>query len=125
MAHVRLFPGSAPSAIPDHGGHQWPSSERGSQAAASAPLSGGRPAERGWPSAPASASTERVGSVRPAPAAIAVQQPLLQTPPTSAAFLASAANIMMGVGIGGSRSTTTDARYDAYKNLQGGNVRRY
>ena len=101
--------------------HQWSSNDR--SAATVAPVISNRPADRGWPAAPSQA-TDRV-SVRAQPAAIVAQQPLLQTPPSSAAFLASAANIMMGVGLASNRAATQDTRYDAYKNLQGGNVRRY
>ena len=49
--------------------------------------------------------------------------PMMQAPPTNNTFLQSAANIMMGVGLGGSRQP--EMRYDAYKNMSGGNVRRY
>ena len=112
---------SLPGGRPGGMGHDWNSGDRG--APASGPNVSSRPGDRGWTGAP-SQGADRVG-VRPQPAALAVQQPLLQTPPTSAAFLASATNIMMGVGLGGSRNSTQEARYDAYKTIQGGNVGRY
>ena len=52
-----------------------------------------------------------------------MNQPLIQTPPASQTFLTSAANIMMGVGLTGNRNQ--EPRYDAYKNMSSGNVRRY
>ena len=45
-----------------------------------------------------------------------------QPAPATNAFLASAANIMMGVGL--AQRGHTDNRFDAYKGLQG-NIRRY
>ena len=51
-------------------------------------------------------------------------QPLMQGPPSSQNFLTSAANIMMGVGLAGNR-TQQEQRFDAYKNMSGGNVRRF
>jgi len=47
---------------------------------------------------------------------------MMQAPPTNNTFLQSAANIMMGVGLGGRQQP--EMRYDAYKNMSG-NVRRY
>ena len=56
--------------------------------------------------------------------AVGMGASLLQAPPTSnTSFLQSAANIMMGVGLGGNRQP--EMRYDAYKNISGGGVRRY
>ena len=51
--------------------------------------------------------------------------PLLQAPPAANTFLASAANIMMGVGLA-SRDGQQDNRYDAYsRGMPGGQVRKY
>ena len=62
-------------------------------------------------------------NVRPQTAGLVLNTPLIQTPPASQAFLASAANIMLGLGANNARPQ--DARFDAYKNLPGGNIRRY
>ena len=75
----------------------------------------------GWPAV--GLAGQRAADIRPQQAGLVLNQPLIQNPPTSQAFLASAANIMMGVGLAGGRPQ--DARYDAYKNLSGGTIRRY
>jgi len=53
---------------------------------------------------------------------VSMNAPMMQAPPTNNTFLQSAANIMMGVGLGGRQQP--EMRYDAYKNMSG-NVRRY
>ena len=98
--------------------HQW-SSDRGPVAGSA--LMSGRSADYSWAAVPGQ-TTDRI-AVRPQP--IAAQQGLIKTPSSSAAFLASAANIMMSVGLANTRGATQDTRYDAYKTLQGENVRRY
>ena len=65
------------------------------------------------------------GGVRGVQPSIPVNSMIQGTPSANTAFMASAANILMGVGLAGQRSSGTEARYDAYKGLTGGNIRRY
>ena len=86
----------------------------------------GRPSDR-W-STSMNSQTDR-GGIRPqhgsAPMGMGQGASIMGAPPSAGnSFLASAANIMMGVGlVGGNRAQ--EPRYDAYKNLSTGTDRRY
>ena len=103
------------------GRDSWQSSDRGLGSQGGMDHSMNRTQER-WPPAMGSAPTDR--SIRPQTTGLVMNTPLIQNPPASQTFLASAANIMMGVGLAGG-NRPQENRYDAYKNLSGGNIRRY
>jgi len=108
------------------GNNQW--SSGASQSVASNQQSQQRPNERwgsGAGAGPAHsrappAHNNRPGMAPQRPAMMA--KPLMQSTPASQTFLASAANIMMGVGLAANRPQ--EQRFDAYSNMPA-NVRRY
>lgn len=113
-----IFTGNAPVSMNSHShSHQWSSNtSHTGQASHGADRWTGNVGDRG------------VRGVQPG---MPVNPPIMQGAPASnTAFMASAANILMGVGLAGQRGGGggggggTEARYDAYKGLTG-NIRRY
>lgn len=106
------FAGNAPRS------GQWPSS--GSQSVGSGQVIQ-RQTDR-WPASSSTTAHSRP-SLQPQRPMQVINKPLMQSTPASQTFLASAANIMMGVGLAANR--TQEPRFDAYSNMSGGNIRRY
>ncbi len=109
------FLGSGPGGT-DHG--QWSGTSSETRSQGQAMMS--RPGDR-WQQSQGQAGMVRSNPVQP----MVQQQPgLVQSAPANSAFLTAASNIMMGVGLAGG-TKQQETRYDAYRGMQGGNVRRY
>jgi hypothetical protein len=101
----------------------WSSGGRGSGDSRSAPASGGAGGRDSWAQGGGSSGGGAAISGSRSSQSLNVAAPLLQSPPAATAFLASAANIMMGVGLANRGSTSNSApdnRYDAYSRGVGG-----